>query len=181
MRPHYHQAQALLVDVQERLVPHIHDHEALLGRITVLLQGLLRLQIPIMVTEQYSKGLGPTVAPLQAVLGEHYRPIEKLSFSVLGSTQAHGTIMAQARHTVIVAGVEAHVCVLQTVLDLLAEGNTVVVVDDAVGSRRERDRQVAIERMRTSGAIVTTVESLLFEALVTAEAEAFKDISRLVK
>jgi nicotinamidase-related amidase len=170
----------LVIDMQERLFPHIHDHDGLARRCSILIQGLTALGVPLIVTEQYVKGLGATIPAINDVVSEHPR-FEKMTFSCCGDTTIAGALMGSARHTVIICGIEAHVCVLQTVLDLRSQGNTVVVVDDCVSSRRPHDKAIAIERMRTAGAVITTYESILFELCETSGTETFKTISRLVK
>jgi len=171
---------ALVVDIQERLFPFIHDNEALAARCVMLIRGLRVLEVPIVVTEQYPKGLGKTIAPIcEAVANEPC--IEKMTFSCCGSDEVEARILAMAKHQVIVMGIEAHVCVLQTVLDLRQQGQTAIVVEDCISSRRENDKRIAIERMRDVGAIITTAESLLFELLERAGTDTFKEISKLVK
>ncbi len=171
---------ALVIDVQERLMPHIFGNEELIPRITALIKGLRILDVPIMITEQYSKGLGSTIPPVAAALGE-FMPSEKLTFSACGVPDVQAALMSSDGHYVICLGVEAHVCVLQTVLDIKAQGRVPIVVADAVSSRRALDAQVAIERMREQGALVTTVESLLFELLGSADEPEFKQISAIAK
>lgn len=174
------EAAAVLVDVQERLFPHIHQNERLLERLSVLIQGLNLLQVPILVTEQYSKGLGPTIAPLRELL-ESYRPIEKMTFSCCGEDKFAERLSILGRRHIILMGIESHVCVFQTALDLLAEGYRPFIVTDAVSSRRAGDMQTALKRLRSEGVLPTTTESLLFELLESAEHPAFKAISKLVK
>jgi nicotinamidase-related amidase len=171
---------ALLIDVQERLYPHIHEHEAMLARIQVLFKGLELLHIPWLVSEQYVKGLGPTLPALQPFLAVH-PPIEKMSFSCCDEPRLLMKLHEFQRNTVIIAGIEAHVCVLQTVIDLKENGYTPVVVADAVSSRRPLDRQVALDRMKREGALISTTESLLLELCRVAANPTFKAISALIK
>ncbi len=171
---------ALVVDIQERLFPHIHEHDALAERCAMLIRGLRILDVPIVVTQQYTKGLGPTIPVIAEPLGE-FEPHEKISFSCCGNPDVEAMLLSPQGHHVIILGIETHVCVLQTVLDIQAQGRTAVVIEDCVSSRRANDKRVAIERMRTTGAIVTTAESVLFELMVRADHEQFKQISSLVK
>lgn len=180
MRHQRNKTIALCIDVQERLFPHIHNNAAVEQRIITLARGLRILDVPIIVTEQYSKGLGPTRAAVLEALGD-VQPIEKITFSCCGEPTVEAHLMSSGRHTIVVFGIETHVCVQQTVLDLLAQGNHVVVVADATSSRSEMDHTMALERMRHAGAIVTTVESILFELLERAGTDTFKQISQLVK
>lgn len=171
---------ALCVDIQERLLPHIHGHQELIRRSAILIKGLRVLDVPIVVTEQYTKGLGATVPEIAAALGE-YRPFEKMTFSCCGNPDVEAVILGGKRHQVLVFGIETHVCVQQTVLDLLMQGQKVVVVEDCVSSRSANDARVAIERMRSAGAVISTMESVLFELLRISGTQEFKSISALVK
>jgi nicotinamidase-related amidase len=170
----------LVVDIQERLFPHMYDGEKLLSRVLILLEGLKALDIPIIVTEQYPKGLGTTLKPLSEVL-EPVSPIEKISFSCCGEPEFLSLLNKDKGSWIILCGIEAHVCVLQTVIDLLDMGIFPVVVSDCISSRNPEDKKVAIERMRSEGAVITTSESILFELAIVAGTPQFKQISRLVK
>lgn len=180
MRLEVRHVQALCIDIQERLFPHIDQHDELADRCRRLIQGFRVLDVPITVTEQYVKGLGPTISVIQEALGE-YQAHEKMSFSCCGVHAVEAAILGAGRNQVVLFGIETHVCVLQTALDLLSQGRTVIVVEDAVSSRSANDKRVAIERMRHHGAIITTVESVLFELLGTSGTDTFKAISALVK
>jgi len=174
---------AALIDIQEKLLPHMEDHEQLLARLLLLARGLRILNIPLMVTEQYPRGLGPTVPELKAALGDQ-EILEKISFSCCDAPEFMARLREGKRKNIVLAGIEAHVCVLQTVLDLSAAGFTPVVVADCVSSRRAAgvaSRRIACERIRAEGGIVTTAESLLFELCRRADNPAFREISHLVK
>ena len=172
-------ARLVVVDVQEKLVPSIPVAEQLVRNCRRLIEGARVLGVPVYATEQYPKGLGGTVPALAELLPE--RP-EKLCFSCAG-TLAWGPAAEQAdgRDQIVVAGIEAHVCVLQTALDLLAQGYRVHVPADAVASRHKLDWKIALRRMEASGATLTTAESVLFECCEAAGTPEFKEISRLVK
>lgn len=180
MRLETRHVQALCIDIQERLFPHIHQHDDLVDRCSRLIRGLRVLDVPITVTEQYVKGLGPTIPAIREALGDH-QAHEKMTFSCCGVHAIEAAILGSGRNQVLLFGIETHVCVLQTALDLLSQGRTVIVVEDAVSSRSATDKRVAIERMRQHGAIITTVESILFELLGTSGTDTFKAISALVK
>ena len=180
MRIRREHSLGVVVDIQERLFPHIHEHDALAQRCAMLIQGLQILDVPLIVTQQYTKGLGPTIPLIVEALGT-YTPLEKLSFSIVGNPDVEARILSAHGHHVIVFGIETHVCVLQSVLDILAQGRQAIVVEDCVSSRRPHDKHVAIERMRSAGAVITTAESLLFELLEEAGTDTFKQISALVK
>jgi len=169
----------VLVDVQERLVPAIDGHARVVWNCRRLLDAARLLGIPIVATEQYRKGLGPTVGELASRL-EGVAIHEKRRFSA-AARDWFAPLREQNVAKLLVCGIEAHVCVQQTVLDLLSAGWRVYVAVDAVGSRREVDRRVAIGRMDSSGATLTTTEAALFEWCESADAPAFKSISRLAK
>jgi nicotinamidase-related amidase len=169
-------SRLLIVDVQERFMPTIPVADQLVANCRKLLAGAKALGIPASATEQYPKGLGPTVPQLAEFLPT--RP-EKLRFSsaeVLGWTSASD----DERHKVVVAGIETHVCIQQTVLDLLAAGYQVYVPADAVASRHKPDWRFALQRLRDSGAVVTSTEAVLFEWCEVAGTDEFKQISRIV-
>jgi nicotinamidase-related amidase len=174
-------AVLVVCDVQERLLPAILGSERLLHNCTVMAQAARTMGLPIIVTEQYPKGLGPTVAPLRETLGDSYQPVEKTSFSCCGAKRFVGALEHYGVSDVIVVGMEAHVCVLQTVLDALDRGYAVHVPRDAVGSRTEANWQVGVERMRDAGAFIGSLESILFQLLRTSEVECFKAVQGLIK
>lgn len=171
---------ALIIDVQERLFPHIFKNQELTKNISVLAEGLKTIGIPVLVTEQYVKGLGPTIEPLARIVSGFQR-FEKMSFSCCDDPGIMETIALSGKEYVIIAGIESHVCVLQTVLDLKKNGYHPVVVADCISSRTEENKAIAIGRMRQEGAIVTTCESILFELLRYSGTEEFRVVSRLVK
>lgn len=172
---------ALLIDVQERLFPHITNYQALQDAMLKLVQGFDILEIPLIVTEQYVKGLGKTVSVLEAIRPEASPVFEKISFSCCGCEDFMQSVAQSGRNTVILFGIEAHVCVLQTALDLVEKGYRVAVVEDAVGSRKESDKQTALARMRQAGIIPVSVESVLLELCVNSGTPQFKAISKLIK
>lgn len=168
------------VDVQERLFPHIADNEELEKNLLTLVKGLKLHNIPIIVNEQYKKGIGETIPSLRE-LTDDYPHFEKTTFSCCGNEDGLAAIKASGKKIVILAGIETHVCVLQTALDLLEEGLQPVLVTDCVNSRKAKDKDMAIKRLIQAGVIPTTYESLLFELTVNAKHPVFKEISKLVK
>ncbi len=172
---------AVIVDVQERLHPHMYDADQVLTKIGTLIRGLTVLDLPILVTEQYPKGLGPTVEPVRSALGEQFTPIIKSAFSCCDEVAFTEQLQHHARRTVVIAGIESHVCVLQTTLDLLDSGYDPVVVLDATSSRSARDQEIASRRIEREGGRITSVESILFEIARVSGTEPFKAISKLVK
>ena len=172
-------SRLLIVDMQERLLPHIDGHDAVIENCVKLVQGADVLGVPTTATEQYPKGLGPTTPALAELLPE--RP-KKLDFSCLECLDwATTASVPESRFRIVVVGIEAHVCVQQTVHDLLANGFRVYVAADAVSSRKPFDRDTALQRMASAGATITTTESILFEWCQRAGSDEFKAISQLVK
>ncbi|MBN1393704.1 MAG: hydrolase [Pirellulales bacterium] len=167
----------LVVDIQERLMPAIADGPRVIWNARRLLDAAEILGLPVLASEQYPKGLGPTVAELAERLPA--TPPSKLSFSAGGCPGLFDEIQQRDIHKILVCGVEAHVCVQQTVLDLLADGRRVYVAVDAVGSRIEVDYRTALARMDSAGATLTTVEAAMFEWCEAAGTAEFKQISRL--
>lgn len=172
---------AVAIDIQTKLFPFIHENKSLEETTLKFIEGLKTLEIPMIVTEQYPKGIGPTLPSVKDRLGEAYKPIEKLAFSCCSEPAFMEALRQTGRKNVIVFGIETHVCVLQTVLDLIAEGYRPAVVADCVSSRKELDKQTALARMRQEGATVTTYESLLFELTEASGTPQFKAISKIVK
>ena len=169
----------LVVDIQERLLPSIHNNEALVRKTAGCITGIKLLDIPIIVLQQYTKGLGETAKPLQTALGD-YQPVEKVTFSACKTVEFVDNLARHGRKNIIVAGIEAHICVQLTVLDLLAAGYNVYVMADCIGSRKEADKHYAEQRMRQAGAVITTLESILFELLVRADHPMRKEITKIV-
>lgn len=165
-------AVLFVIDVQEKLMPVISNHEAIARNIERLIRGAKILGVPIVVTEQYVKGLGHTIEPLRKALAGDYQPIEKACFSGYRPLD---------RKQVIVAGIETHVCVYQTVSDLLANGYEVTIVGDAVSSRSEENKDIALRRMLADGAKLSSTEMALFELTVVSGTDEFRAISKLVK
>ncbi|MBQ9179649.1 MAG: isochorismatase family protein [Firmicutes bacterium] len=170
----------VMVDFQERLMPAMRSSEKVIMRAAMLATGFKEFGIPALVTQQYTKGMGETVEPVAKALGE-FTPIEKKEFSCMKNAAFKAALEETGKKTVVVAGCETHVCVQQTVRDLLAEDYTVYVVQDCASSRKRYMKEAAIVRMREAGAIITNAETALFELLVTADDPSFRTISKLVK
>lgn len=171
---------AVLVDVQEVLLPHIHDNENLTKNLKILMEGLKTMGVDVLVSEQYTKGLGPTVEPLQEVLGE-FTLLEKTSFSCCDDENMMEYIEKSGKKFIVLTGIESHICVMQTALDLKVKGYEPIIVEDCVGSRNDNNKKVAMNRLTQSGVIVTTYESLLFELCRYSKSPEFRTISKLVK
>lgn len=176
MRIEREHTAALIVDFQERLVPAIADHEALMERVRILLRGLKALEIPMIVTQQYTKGLGMSVPEVWEASGET-EYLDKISFSALKVAEPK----IHDKKYILVCGMEAHCCVLQTVIDLAGAGYVPVLVTDCIGSRRESDREMAIRRAEQEGAVLTSSEAILFELLKEAGTPLSKEILKIVK
>jgi nicotinamidase-related amidase len=184
------------IDLQERLIPAIYGGDELIELSARLIRGCRILGTPVLATQLYTRGLGATVDAARAALTEalpadkdgaggvaaaEFVPVEKMSFSAAGEPEFMRRLKASGKKSVLICGVEAHVCVLQTVLDLRAAGYDVFFVADAVSSRKRSDAEAAFRRMAAAGAVETTYESALFELLEGAKEIGFKQISALVK
>ena len=167
----------LLVDLQQRLVPALHDGETVVARAVRLAEAAQLLDVPICATEQNPDGLGPTVAPLPAY---PHHVLAKTAFSPTADP-GFRALLPRGTAEVVVAGCEAHVCVLQTVLGLLAQGRRAVVVTDATGSRHPAEAAAAVERMARHGAEVVTSEMVLFEWLRDAAHPRFREVQKLLR
>ena len=166
----------LVIDMQEAFRKAVPSFDDVARASAALVRGASAVGVPIIVTEQYPTGLGRTVPEVADRLPEGLAPIEKVSFS---AGEAEGFDLA-GTDQVLICGVEAHVCVSQTVIDLAERGFEVHVARDAVGSRFESDREIGIERARRAGAVITSVETALFELVGRAGTEQFKEVQRVV-
>jgi nicotinamidase-related amidase len=180
MRIRKEDSVVLIIDFQEKLFPHIYNHISLKDNVTRLVSGLTILNIPTIITEQYRKGLGNTIQPLKEILPD-VELFEKITFSCCDDSKVLATLQKLNRKFVIITGIEAHVCVLQTVIDLIDYGFMPVVVADCISSRKETDKLIALERIKNEGAIITSYESILFELCRVAGNEKFKEISAIIK
>jgi nicotinamidase-related amidase len=173
-------ATFLLIDVQEKLWQAMPDRERLAERIGRALDGALALGVPVVWLEQVPQKIGPTLPALAARLPGQ-QPIVKTGFSGLAAPACRERLDARPAHRVVLAGIEAHVCVWQTARDLLAAGRSVTVLADATASRHVQDAEIAWAAMRAAGALVASTEMWLFDELGSADHPAFRDILRLVK
>jgi nicotinamidase-related amidase len=170
----------LVIDIQERLFPVMWGKEKFLKNCQILIQGLNELGVPIIVTQQYSKGLGETVDGIKSVLPE-FKSIEKRELSCCDEPSVNLNLAELQTKNVIICGIESHVCVLQTSIDLKEAGLNPVVVMDCVSSRTPESIELAKERFRFEGIMMTSVESILFELTRSSAAPEFRAISKLVK
>jgi nicotinamidase-related amidase len=166
----------VVIDVQEGFRKAIPDFERIAKATATLIEGAEAIGLPVLITEQYPKGLGETVPEVADHLPEGTRPLEKVVFS---ASEADGFDLAD-RDQALVCGIETHVCVNQTALDLLAAGVDVQVAEDAVGSRTDENKRVGLHKMERAGAEITSVETALFELLGRAGTDQFKAVQRLI-
>lgn len=170
----------LVIDVQEKLMPVIHEQALIFENVNKLIRGAEILDLEIIITEQYPKGLGNTCKEIQLPT-ENPIVIEKMCFSCMLNDEVNEQLKLTNVKDVIICGVEAHICVLKTALDALEAGYRVHVVSDAVSSRTPQNKQLAIDRMSQAGAFIVSVEMILFMLLDTAGTDEFKAISKLIK
>ncbi len=175
------QALLFVVDIQERFLPVIAEIEGVISKTRILIQAAERLNLPIVVTEQYPAGLGPTTDAIKTILPSWARVFEKVTFSSLGAPGVLAYLQETKRRQIILCGIETQVCINQTAHQLLEEGFSVFIAEDAISSRNLMDREVALNKMRLSGAIPCTVEMALFELLRDAQNPNFKAFLNYIK
>jgi nicotinamidase-related amidase len=172
----------VIVDVQERLFNAMdaERRDDMVANVKILVSAARRLDVPVIVTEQYPRGLGRTLPELRALLGDA-PPFEKTAFSCAGADGFMDRVRALGADQVILTGIEAHVCVLLTALDLVAHGFRVSVVADAVCSRRPANLEIGLDQARQAGAVVTATETVVFQLLGSADSDAFRELSKLLR
>ena len=168
------------IDFQEKLLPAMFEAEKVEAAAIKLAAGLNVMGVPKIVTTQYAKGLGPTVPAVEEALGQ-FEPIDKSSFSAWNNEEYKAALQKSGRKTVILMGIETHICVEQTALDLLENGYTVFVPADCVQSRNPVNKELSLRRMEAAGVVITCAESVLYELLGSSRAVEFKAISAIVK
>ncbi|NLW11919.1 MAG: hydrolase [Clostridiaceae bacterium] len=170
----------LIIDIQEKLAPAMTDPIRTADQTAALLQGSVLMGLPVMVTEQYPRGLGRTVEQIRQHLPADVVISEKISFNAC-TDEIRQALISSGRKQVVIAGMETHVCVYQTVRCLLNEGYDVCLAADAISSRRQDNRENAIESMRQMGAVISNTETILFDLLQEAGTPLFKQVSALIK
>lgn len=171
----------VIVDVQHKILSVMSEPEATTNALVKLATGMQLLNVPTILLEQYPQGLGPTDASVQAAV-PHVTPIAKTAFSAYGDEQFKTALEAiDDIERIVLCGIESHICMYQTARDLLAAGHTVEVVADAVDARTADNKQIGLDRMAQEGALITSVEMILFDLLGHAKHPHFKEISRLIK
>lgn len=175
-------AALVVVDMQEKLLPHMNDAEQIERHVVQAIEIAGHLELPVFVTEQYVKGLGPTVPNVAKALKQikAYTPIEKVSFSCFGEPTFVSALKAKDIDTLILCGIESHICVLQTALAALDNEFDVFLIAEASGSRNPAHKQETICRLRHEGAVVGSVEMFAFEILGTAKHAAFKQVQKII-
>ena len=171
----------VVVDIQEKLFPRTHDHAALLERCLKVIEFCKRLGIPIVVTEQYPKGLGATLPAVREALGELYRPISKTAFSCFGEERFVDKIEELDVDSLALIGIETHVCIAQTALVGMAYEYDMAVLSDCVSSRNPSDHQIGLQRLTNDGAVITGSEMFFYEMLVEAKTKDHEAVFDLLK
>ena len=172
---------AIIVDVQEKLMPAMFNEETVEKNVCKLISGLKLLNVPMIVTQQYTKGIGMTIPSVRETIGDDFAYMDKKSFSVYGDEAIKAAVDGLGKKIILVCGTEAHVCVLQTCIELKDAGYEPVLVVDAAGSRHAEDREYGIQRAIQEGVRVTTYEAVLFELMRAADCPVFREISKIVK
>lgn len=170
----------ILIDIQEKLLPVMHEKEELLNNLKKLIAGLRALNIPILWTEQIPDKMGPTVPEIWELL-EGYSPLSKSAFSCCGEHSFTNSLNKLNRKQLLIAGIETHVCVYQTALDLIEKGYEVEIPEDCVSSRTQQNKSIALAKMSKCGATLTGVETILFELMRDSFHPAFRQILKIVK
>ena len=174
-------SEILLIDMQEKLIKAMPESiNSVITKQKILLQAAELLDIPVTATEQYPKGLGYTIEPLKQLLSSEINMFEKSTFSCLGCGDVKNHLAAKSPKTVILAGIETHVCVLQTALDCIKEGYQVILLKDAVESRHSIDKETAFQTAEAAGVVFMTVESFLFMFMQDSKHKEFRQISKLL-
>jgi nicotinamidase-related amidase len=174
-------AALIVIDMQEAFRPVIHDYNEVAARIAKAVQGANLLEVPVIVTEQYPKGLKHTAEEIQPHLPPAATPIEKICFSSCGVAEFQQALASRHLKQVIICGIEAHICVAQTVLDLLSQGLEVFLLVDCITSRKRDSKEVAMARLTQAGAVLSNLEMALFEMMRTADSPQFKAVQQLIK
>lgn len=170
----------LIIDIQERLVGML-EKDTIVSKSCALANAARILGVDTIVTEQYPKGLGSTIAPLKEAIGNNARYFEKTAFSALNEEGVEAALHKTGKKHVIICGIEAHICVYQTAMDLISKGYEVSLVTDASASRNKFEFKTGVELMRQNGVNITCVEIVLFELLKTAKNPNFKEVQALIK
>ena len=170
----------LMIDIQEKLLNSVFNKDVLSKKAEIILNSAKILNIPVIVSEQYPRGLGNTVDKLQPYI-DSSNVFDKVTFSVLDTKSIENKITELAKKQIIVFGIETHICVYQSIQDLLEEGYEIFLINDASGSRSEKEHIAGIDRLKTLGCNILTTEMFIFELLKSSKHEHFKEIQALIK
>ena len=170
----------VVVDIQEKLLPYVIDKEKVVENVQMLIKFADIMSIPIILTEHYPKGLGTTVLEVSEVL-KNYAPLKKVLFSCCGAKGFISRLKELGISRIMIVGIESHICVSQTTLDMMHAGFEVHVIADAISSRTSRNLEIGIEKMRQFGAIISSTEMAMYEIMERADTEEFKEVLKLVK
>jgi len=180
MRTLLNETMCVVVDIQEKLAPAINDFPAIQENCVKLLEGLNVLGVPVLVGRQYPKGLGDTIPEIKSIT-ENCEVFDKTNFSCFKEESFKDAILKQNKKNVIIFGIELHICVLQTVIDLKEAGFNPILIEDCCGSRKDNDKKMGLKRTIQEGVTVSTYESILFELVGKAGSDEFKKISQIIK
>lgn len=169
----------ILIDLQEKFIPVMYNKEDLVYNSMKFFEGIKILDVPVLVTQQYTKGLGMTIQEIKSIIGDKY--IDKITFDCCGNEEFLKVLNQYNKQNILLCGIEAHICVKQTAMSLLNIGKQVYLVEDCISSRKEHNKSIAIYQLSKDGANITTYEAVLFELLGKAGGNKFKQISKLVK
>ncbi len=170
----------LIVDIQEKFVSVIKNIDNVVSNVVKLIKAFNVIDVPIIVTEQYSNGLGSTVENIRKEL-KSYKPMEKIEFNCFGNTEFDKVIKNKNIKNIVLCGIESHICVTQTLIDGISKGYNIYLVKDAVSSRKESDLDIAIERAKQEGAKIASTEMIVFQLLKKAGTKEFKEIQKIIK
>jgi nicotinamidase-related amidase len=180
MRINRENTMGLVIDIQEKLVPTVLNSAQIVKNSITLLNGLKVLQVPVIITQHNTKGLGSTIKEINSAIG-NISYIEKMTFSCYREPSFIKVLNRIGKRNVVMMGLEAHICIMQTALDLLYNNYNPVIVEDCIGSSTENDKRVALWRMRDVGSLVTTCESILYELCRESGTDEFREILKLIK
>jgi nicotinamidase-related amidase len=170
----------VIIDIQEKLFPYVKEKDKILQQIKKLIQFAIIMKIPIVLTEHYPQGLGPTIKEIKTTL-PGYNPIKKITFSAFRSEEFTQRIQDTKIKTLVFCGIESHICIEQTVLDGISLGFKTHIISDAISSRKEHDLQIGIHKMQQCGGIMSTTEMAIYEILERADTTEFKEVLKIIK
>ena len=171
----------VVIDMQDKLLPAMCESEYLLSNTEKLISGIQALNLPVIITEQYPKGLGKTNEAIAKLLDKKYIPIEKTTFSCYRNDNFKEMLDNFGKKNIVLCGIETHICVLQTAIELKQAGYNVLIIEDCVASRNDNDHYMAIQRLMNEGVLITTYETVLMELCGRSDRPEFKTISAIIK